>query len=376
MTVLQTVLHDSSNRSLARAAVRGNHGAIHAPGTIGTTFLRALLDAGARWGVDIAHVLGELDVSAETLADPGASVSLDVMTRAWALVPWLSKEPDFGLLSAESLPPGTYGALEYAVLSSATASDALSRAVRFQRVTYAMSDLTFAIEGDHAIVRSRSFGLASDDDLRHYIEHGFAFVATRVRALAAAAPSPVRVAFPHRAPAHGGASVYTRIFGRGVNFGQPRAELVFVRADLEHPLASHDPAFLDAFADEEQKLSLAASRAASSTRDRVRHLLLAMMRQGDASVTSIARTLGQSTRTLQRNLQAEGAPFASLVDEVRAAEAQRYVVESKLSYGEMAFRLGFSQQSAFFRAFKRWTNATPTEFRERAAAALATGAGG
>ena len=326
-----------------------------------------MLDAGARYGVDSEHVLRELDVVGATLRDPGASVSLDVMTRAWVLVPWLAKEPDFGLLSAETLPPGTYGALEYAVLSSATASDALARAVRFQRVTYAMSDLTFAIEGQEAIVRSRSFGLSSDEDLRHYIEHGFAFVATRVRALAGTAPLPIRVALPHCAPPHGSAAHYSRIFGRGVVFGQPRAELVFARADLEHPLASHDPAFLDAFADEEQKLSLAASRAATSTKDRVRHLLLAMMRQGDASVVSIARTLGQSTRTLQRNLQAENAPFASLVDEVRAAEARRYVLEGKLSYGEMAFRLGFSQQSAFFRAFKRWTNATPTEYRARAA---------
>ncbi len=337
---------------------------IHPPGTIGTTYLRALLEAGARHGVDADNVRRELDISEETLADPSASVSLEVMTRAWTIVPALSKNPAFGLVAAETMPPGSYGSLEYAVLSSATASEALARAVRFQRVTYAMSDLTFAIEGPSATIRSRSFGLASDEELRHYIEHGFAFVATRVRSLLASAPMPVRVAFPHRPPADTG--VHRRVFGNAVVFAQPRAELAFASGDLAGALLSHDPGFLESFADEEQRLSLVAANAASSTKERVRHLLLARMRQGDASVAAIARILRLSTRTLQRNLRDEGAPFSELVDEVRAAEARRYVLEGKLSFGEMAFRLGFSQQSAFFRAFKRWTGATPTELRAQA----------
>lgn len=285
------------------------------------------------------------------------------MTRAWVTIPALSCDPHFGLVAAETMPAGSYGALEYAVLSSATASEALARAVRFQRVTYAMSDLSFAVEGPWTAIRSRSFGLASDDDLRHYIEHGFAFVATRVRALLAPGPLPARVAFPHRPPAD--TSPHRRLFGATVQFGQPRAELVFATADLGRVLSSHDPAFLEAFADQEQKLSMLAAHAASSTKERVRHLLLARMRQGDASVASIARSLRMSTRTLQRNLGEENAPFRELVDEVRAAEARRYVLERKLSFGEMAFRLGFSQQSAFFRAFKRWTGTTPSELRAR-----------
>jgi len=337
---------------------------IHPAGTIGTTYLRALLEAGARHGAPAERVRSELDVPDDLLGDPSASVSLELMTRAWLLVPALAGDPDFGLVAAESMPAGSYGALEYAVLSSATAIEALARAVRFQRVTYAMSDLTFAVEGTTASIRSRSYGLATDDELRHYVEHGFAFVSTRVRSLVAPGPLPMHVAFPHRPPADTGA--HRRVFGPNVRFTQPRAELVFARADLERQLASHDPAFLEAFADEEQRLSLLAAHAASSTKERVRHLLLARMRQGDASVASIARILRLSTRTLQRNLRDENAPFSALVDEVRAAEARRYVLEQKLSFGEMAFRLGFSQQSAFFRAFKRWTGTTPSELRSSA----------
>ena len=328
---------------------------------IGTVFLRALTEAGARHGVLEARVCDELGVSEALLHDASASVSLDVATRAWLLVPELSNQPDFGLVAAETMPPGSYGELEYAVLSSPNAKEALARAVRFQRVTYAMSDLSFTVDGARAIIRSRSFGLASDEELRHYIEHGFAFVATRARALVDPGPRPLRVAFPHQRPAS--TRVHQRIFGDVVHFGQPRAELVYATKDLERPLTSYDPAFLERFSDEDQKLAAAAARAASSTKERVRHILHAMMRQGDGSMASVARAVGQSTRTLQRNLRAEGAGFSELVDEVRAGEARRYVVEGKLSYGEIAFRLGFSQQSAFFRAFKRWTRTTPSEMR-------------
>jgi AraC-like DNA-binding protein len=226
-----------------------------------------------------------------------------------------------------------------------------------------MSDLSFAVDGPHAVIRSRSLGLASDEELRHYIEHGFAFVATRVRALLDPGPRPLRVAFPHPRPSS--TRTHQRLFGDVVHFDQPRAELVYATSDLERPLASHDPAFLERFADEEQKLSAAAARAASSTKERVTHVLHAMMRQGDGSMASVARVLGQSTRTLQRNLRSEGVGFSDLVDEVRAGEARRYVTEGKLSYGEIAFRLGFSQQSAFFRAFKRWTHTTPSSMRAR-----------
>jgi AraC-like DNA-binding protein len=289
------------------------------------------------------------------------------MTRAWIIVPARARAElaaDFGIVSAETLPPGSYGTLETLVLSSATASDALDRAVRFQRVTYAMSDLTLSIDGPATALRSRSFGLASDEELRHYIEHGFAFVATRVRNLLAARPLPLRVAFPHQKPK--GTTAHRRVFGDSVHFGQPRAELVFATADLEQPLASHDPSVLQAFVDEEERLSLAAVHAATSTKERVRHLLHARMRVGDASLASIASALGLSTRSLQRKLLEEDAPFSALVEEVRASEAKRYVVERKLSFGEIAFRLGFSQQSAFFRAFKRWTGTTPSELRARA----------
>jgi AraC-like DNA-binding protein len=95
----------------------------------------------------------------------------------------------------------------------------------------------------------------------------------------------------------------------------------------------------------------------------VRRVLAARIAGGDVRLAGIARVLGRSVRSLQRQLAAEGAEFATLVDETRRQAAARYLVESALPIGEVGFLLGYSEAAAFHRAFKRWTRETPDQFR-------------
>jgi AraC-like DNA-binding protein len=74
-----------------------------------------------------------------------------------------------------------------------------------------------------------------------------------------------------------------------------------------------------------------------------------------------------SPRTLQRRLHEENTSHQQLLDELRRELAQRYLREPTIAIGETAFLLGFSEPSAFHRAFKRWTGTTPGTFRRRAA---------
>jgi AraC-like DNA-binding protein len=76
----------------------------------------------------------------------------------------------------------------------------------------------------------------------------------------------------------------------------------------------------------------------------------------------MAKRLGLTARSLQRRLQDEGTSFQALRDETRRSLADRYLGQG-LSVAEISFLLGFSEPSAFFRAFKRWTGLTPVERR-------------
>lgn len=329
------------------------------PGMVSALFMRALFDIGVRAGVDVEKIRESLKLTKAAIEDVNGWVSVDVMTRAWIDVPRASSDPEFGLHAAESMPTGLYGVLEYATISSPTLRVALERVARYYRIVGAMSEVSFLDEGETSKIVFRSV-VAAPEDLRHYSEHFLALIAARTRLITAAQVSPTLVSFPHAAPKK--TDEHARIFKAPVYFSQPRAELTYRTADLTVPLSTFNPDFLRLFEREEAHL---AALDNGSVAQRIRNVLPGTLRQGEASVGTLSRKLGLSTRTLQRKLQEEGISFTDLVDQVREEEARRYVAESKMSLGEIAFVLGFSQPSAFFRAFKRWTGTTPSDFRSQ-----------
>ena len=100
----------------------------------------------------------------------------------------------------------------------------------------------------------------------------------------------------------------------------------------------------------------------------VRRVVASSLRSGDINIEHIAMRLGTSARTIQRRLQERGRSFKDLVAETRLALSRRYLANSSLSLTETAFLLGYSELSAFSRAFRRWTGVSALEFRRRTAA--------
>jgi AraC-like DNA-binding protein len=85
-------------------------------------------------------------------------------------------------------------------------------------------------------------------------------------------------------------------------------------------------------------------------------------------LASIAAGLGLSPRTLQRKLQEAGASFQQVLDAARHALAQDYLRQRGLSLADIAFLLGYQEQSAFTHAFREWSGMNPGAWRERALA--------
>ena len=97
----------------------------------------------------------------------------------------------------------------------------------------------------------------------------------------------------------------------------------------------------------------------------MRAFLLEEVQRGAPTLQTAAAHLRTSPRTLKRRLQEEGTTFQDLLDSVRCDLAKRYLEEPRLALGEVSFLLGFSEPSAFHRAFKRWTGKTPLAYRQR-----------
>jgi AraC-like DNA-binding protein len=169
---------------------------------------------------------------------------------------------------------------------------------------------------------------------------------------------PARVVFmrPRMAPAE----AYREILGCPVDFDGPHIAIWFDAAAAAQPVLSGN-AELAAEAD---KLSARYidELAPDSTAARVRALLLKAMPSGEFGRDAIARSLNQSASTLQRRLRDEGATYQELLDATRHEMALEYLRQGGHSLVDVAFLLGFTDQSNFTRAFRRWTGKTPREY--------------
>lgn len=146
-------------------------------------------------------------------------------------------------------------------------------------------------------------------------------------------------------------------------YGARHTRLTFSHADWARPLVGANPrlrATLEAHA-------LELAREASLARSfgvKVRAEIAQLLRDGEPRIADVAQRLGMTARTLQRRLQDEELGFTTLVDEARLDLARRYLADDSLSIAEVSFALGYSEPSAFTRAFKRWSGSAPAEYRE------------
>ena len=273
----------------------------------------------------------------------------------------------FGLHVAEGAAPQMFDLLGYAGMASLTVGDALDRMVRYYeiwsdggayglRTEGARVHLTYAVRDP--LVR----------ECRHECEMSFATPVTLCRRMTGVRLVPEEIGFHHPPPADG--AEYERIFRAPVLFNRPINEMVFDRSYLELPLTGGDPG-LAAVLDRHADILLAELPKPGRLADRVRTLLGDGL-QGVGSPTEavslekVARRLGMTGRTLQRRLKEEGASYKGILDDLRRRAAMRDLGNSRMAVGEIAYRLGFSDASAFNRAFKRWTGRMPKEYRRGA----------
>jgi AraC-like DNA-binding protein len=168
------------------------------------------------------------------------------------------------------------------------------------------------------------------------------------------------VCFEHRQP--GAVAAHKRIFQAPVRFSTTRTELVFEARLLALRIPEADPALAELLQRNAQAL-LGTSCNGNTVADAVRRAIAETSGPGELTLSAIARKLGTGARTLQRRLHEEGSSFHQLVHETRSTLAQNYLRKHNLAICEIAYLLGFSQPSAFHRAFQRWTGVTPRAFR-------------
>jgi AraC-like DNA-binding protein len=167
---------------------------------------------------------------------------------------------------------------------------------------------------------------------------------------------PIEITFMHAKPSYGEA--FDQVFQAPVTFGAKRSA---ARLDPRFLTLNHPPfnRYVFGVLSERAEALLKSLESAKTMRGQVEALLIPILHTEEPSMERIAEKVGVSHRTLYRQLKAEGTTFEKLLDELRHKMALHYLDGKKVSVNETAYLVGFSEPSAFSRAFRRWTGVSP-----------------
>ncbi|UVE18998.1 AraC family transcriptional regulator [Pseudomonas sp. LS44] len=309
-------------------------------------------------GVDCRTLFSELGLDYIALEDPDARFPQDGMTRLWERAVQLSGNPAIGLNMASVVRPASFHVVGYAAMSSRNLKEAFARLVRYQRIIAEGADLSFrpVADGYALILAIHGDRLAP---ARQSAEASLAYTLAFCRWMTGKPLRPRLVRFQGDAPAD--LEPYQKVFQASLRFNAEHYALVFERADLEAPLPSANESLAqlhDRFAGD-----YLARFSGSRVTHQARQVLCRLLPQGEPKREVVAQALHLSERTLQRRLQEEATSFQQLLDDTRRELAVQYLAQANLTLLEISYLLGFADPSNFFRAFRRWFDTTPGEYR-------------
>lgn len=257
-----------------------------------------------------------------------------------------------------------YGAFGLAWKSATTLRGSYDRAERYAQVMGNESTYDVEPTAEGAFMQLHRFG-ERRLGMRISNEAHFASIVSISKQVASKPFQPLAVFFKHAAPAT--LEHHKAYFGCPVHFSADRDALLVSTETLRTPNKLGDPG-LARFFETHLEGEVAALRDAVLLDRQIRDHVVTALSEGIPAVSEVARHLGMSARTLQRRLSEQGLAFQTLVDDARRQLAHRLLKQTQFSLMDVAFMTGFSGQSAFTRAFKRWAGQTPRSYRLQAQA--------
>jgi AraC-like DNA-binding protein len=302
--------------------------------------------------------LGTLD-----LTHPDSRVPLSAEVALWQLMAKATSDPGFGVRVGASLRVRDTGLLGYAMYYSATLGAALRRLVRYGRI------LTDAVQFTLETPNRQHVAVAECDPtlgvgLPYAVDARMATLVSACREITGVEVAPIEVAFAHDQPAN--TLEHRQFFRCPLRFSQPVSKVIVLERDLALPISRGDEV-LAGYLGERAEQVLRTLVTGASIRERVRAAIWALLSEGRPTLPRIAAALHMPPRTLQRRLAQEGTSLHAEVEHIRKTMATAALRERQTPIEEVAFILGYTEPSTFYRSFKRWTGKTPHQYRTAAA---------
>lgn len=313
------------------------------------------------YSIEPEPVLRSVGIDPAVMQDPELRLKMTTLSPLWLRCVELSGDEAFGLRAARYLQPAQFYGIDLALCSSATFGEALQRHVQIVRVltTTALSRLTTDEQGDIRLeVRREGSAQPTDAALDCFYRGVYIRLFERQTGLQARQLLQ-RLELTRQPPADPGP---WQSLGVPVEFGCPCSALVFKSESWTLPLPGANPHLL---AQLEQPILKHLAHLGLALPLTALHARLAEMLTDTPEIEGLATALDISTQVLRHNLSEQGLTFSQLLDQARAAHALVLLANPNLSLDQVASKLGFSSASSLVRAFRRWQNTTPLQYRRQ-----------
>lgn len=323
--------------------------------TVSVTYLRALFDHVESRGLATATLLGGFRIDpTDRESRVTESLCADLFDRASALL----ADDALGLHAGEQIRPGHYGVLGYVAMNCSTLAEALSSLGRYQALVVDVGPVGVGSEDGELVL---SWNPQVERPYRQLAEFNFAGLLSFARWISGRPGAPLRMDFTYPEPAD--LTEHQRVLGGKFRFGQDCYRMLLPRDWLQAPLIQPDPAMRELMLRLAEQQILSLAKTGDDLLTRARHFIAGHLSRSEVELETVAKHLGMAGRSLQRKLAEAGLGYTQLIDEVRRELAERYLAQPELGLVDIAFLLGYSEQSAFNRAYRRWTGRTPAMSR-------------
>lgn len=333
----------------------------HLPRVVGP-YVQTAVDTAAELGVTPQQLALQLGLPEDGLAPPPEALPVQTYIALLNAGADLCHDPYFGLHVGERMKLATYAIYGIVLLSCRNFAEATQQVMRYEVLAHDLGRSQLRLEQGSAWYVWQSQWHESWP-CRHLAESVCAGIRVFVEWVAQRPVPIIEIGFTHAAPDD--LSEYQRIFNAPIRFNQPENYARFDPQILAWPLPNADVSLFPVLQAHAEQLLQARLRSEKekSVVALVREAITQTLAQDRARLTEVAEQLGQTTRTLQRKLKDAGTSFQEVLDHTRRELAEHYLVQAELSITDIAYMLGFQEQSSFNHAFKDWTGLNPGAFR-------------
>jgi len=300
-------------------------------------------------GFDLKAILDRAGIPESALEDTRTRLPKRKFQSLWQVASEVTGDPAIALRVSIMVKANTLGIIGYLASASESGRNAFELVKGLTPLLWENVDCDLESDGEVAFLRC-SIG-SNPQASRFTTEYAIGLAITMSRVFGAARADPLEARFSYSAPAY--ADEYERILRLPIRFDAGEDGVLL-------PISMMDS--LNPSADAALRLLLERYAADQLASHRVRARILSMLPLGGLTADTVAAQFSMSNRTLRRRLQEEATSYQEILDDVRAELARHYLTKEKRGIDEVAFLLGFSDPSAFTKAFRRWTGQTPADF--------------